>query len=256
MKITKLHWKEMIQLGGVELDMVAEKEHIKTCFESSGFDPKTAKLYVNYCLSYAAVTGLTWSDASCYLYPALDEQQKLYIAHTYRAACQLAFSFGKVKSIQGWAIREGDTVSIKGASQYPQISQSSLSPGRGDIKGGVAVAILEDDSVITATINKDEINTIMENGTQAWATVFVDEMIKKSAIWRVLGNVSKASQPLKDNMVNFCDKHYPNDLLLTKPPLKDKTKSGSLCASQVRVSTKKNNYSGLVETEPSLLQYL
>jgi len=73
MIIKKEQWIKLVAIGGTPLDMKEEKAAIINSFEMSGFEMKSSKKYVPYCLAYAAITGLSWSEATSYLYPAINK---------------------------------------------------------------------------------------------------------------------------------------------------------------------------------------
>lgn len=267
MSITKQKWKALTGIGGVALIMNDEKQSILDCFDAAGFTLTVSKPLVDYCLTYAAVTGLTWSATSNYLYPTIDRESGLvYVAHTYRADCQLAYTKGGLVQLQAWSIREGDEVLIAaGDNVPPSIKQSSLSPNRGAIKGGVASGALKCGMVVNAFVKKEDILKAIANGTEAWNTVFIDEMIKKTAIWQILNNIPNLKRELSINVDKYCSPLYPkkNNIKIRQTRISTEYASSiGESVAQVRVNAamtknlKKYQSTGLVYQTPTLLKFV
>ncbi|MBB1390218.1 recombinase RecT [Shewanella sp. SG44-6] len=263
MTIKKADWLKLIKVGGVSLIMKDEKLSALDCFECAGFNREIANSFVDYCLAYAAVTGLTWSETSSYLYPSVDRDSgNIFIAHTYRADCQLAYAKGGLQNIQAWAIREGDEVLIgSGDNTAPSITQTSLSPDRGAIKGGVASGTLKCGTIVNAFIKKEEILKTMSNGTAVWSSVFVDEMIKKSAIWQILNNIPNLKRELSIYVDKYCNAYYPKLTdskgvsSTTTKPMQSVSESVSLIGTRP-ANSKKYQSTGLVYQTPTLLKFM
>lgn len=165
-----------------------EKQHIQFVIEESGFDHPSDQLEA-YMLSVYAATGLSWSPGENLLYLALKDDGQLETKLTYIGGLELALQSGEIQAYQAWAIRDGDHVRVY-EDRMPEVSLSGLSPKRGALLGGIASALLPTGEFVSFEIHQVELESAAQNGSEVWQSIYVDEMVKKQALWRLLNHVA------------------------------------------------------------------
>lgn len=165
-----------------------EKMHIQYVIDESGFDLPRDQLEA-YMLSVYAATGLSWSPGENLLYLALNDEGQIETKLTYIGGLELALQSGEIQAYQAWAIREGDSIRVFN-DRMPLVSLVGLSPKRGELRGGIASALLPSGEYVSFEIDQIELESVAENGSEVWQSIYVDEMVKKQALWRLLNHVA------------------------------------------------------------------
>ncbi len=190
----------------------AERANVKYVIGQSGFNFPAAELEA-YMLAVFATTGLTWSIGENLLYLSLDDNGRIEIKLTYLGAADLALGSNEIIAYQAWAIREGDTVKVSDG-KLPIVSVCGLSPNRGALLGGLASALLPSGEYVTFDMTNDEIMSVAANGSEVWQSVYVDEMVKKQVLWRLLNHVAIESfEGFYNTAIGQCEAYRPIKIL-------------------------------------------